>query len=739
MARNTLRLGIGAGALVMAIQVLAADVPPFCRAPDVLQGDTFRSADLFVEEPDNPNALQFEAGSANLTLDGAAELSGGVLIRRDRDYIAAEAAEYDPTNSRLVLDGNVRYSGLESEVRGERASFDIARGIAEFQTSTFSMGANRGHGAADKLRIDRAGTIELGGVAYTSCPAGNDDWQIRASDIDLDTVSGVGTARNLTLKFQGVPIIYAPYLSFPISDARKSGILIPDFGTSGRNGTELSLPIYWNIAPNYDATITPRVLSRRGLQLNTEGRYLSSHTEALADIRYLPSDNAFGDDRTYSTLVTTTLLPQGWRMQFDAQDVSDAQYFEDLGESQTEASTVFLNRLFVLSRPGKNWSTRLTAQAFQVLDPSLATPDRPYRRVPELVVNGRWPRLWRSLSFNLPNELTRFDRDTGVTGWRWHTEPGVSWDFDNGSFFIRPEAALLHTSYRLSDTDGTVDDSPDRTLPRFSLDLGARLERQLTTGRRWIQTMEPRLFFTHTPFRDQNTLPVFDTIEPDFNLVQIFRTTPFVGPDRIPDLDQVSLGMTSRLIDPETGANVLTATLGQTRYFSQQGVSLDSGPARTSESSDYIAEIDVRVSAKWNMEFGHQWNSDSANTVKSEFRLQYQPRDDRVVNFGYRYRESSLEQADISWSWPVTERWNLVGRYNYSLRDKTTLDRFVGLEYESCCWAVRVVSRRYISRRDGRSDNTVAVQLELRGLTSVGDPADRRLERGILGYRKRRD
>ncbi len=659
-------------------------------------------------------------------------------MRRDRDYVAADSADYDPAAGTLVLDGNVRYSGLASEVTGQRASFDLERGVVQFDDSVFALPDDRGHGAADMLRIDQGGTIRLGGVAYTSCPAGNEDWQINAADIQLDTVSGIGTARNLKLEFKGVPIIYAPYLSFPISDARKSGILIPDFGTSGRNGTEASLPVYWNIKPNLDATITPRFLGRRGLQLNTEVRYLTERSDVFADFRYLPDDNAFDDTRTFATLRDTTQLGRGWRFRMDVQDVSDVQYFEDLGESQNETSVIFLNRLLVVERPGRHWQTRITAQAFQVLDSTLATTDRPYRRLPEIVVNGNWPGLWRGLELNLPNELTRFERDTGVNGWRLHSEPGVAWNWDNGAFYLRPEAALLYTAYNLDDVATGADSSPTRALPRASLDMGARFERRLA-GRGWLQTLEPRLLFTHTPFDDQDGLPVFDTINPDFNLVQIFRTTPFVGPDRIADLDQVTLGFTSRLIDPDTGANLLTATLGQTRYFSTQGVSLDGTTPRTSETSDYIAEIDIRMSDKWNMELGHQWNSDSANTVKSEFRLQYQPKDDRVVNLGYRYREASLEQADVSWSWPINKRLNFVGRYNYSLRDKTTLDRFVGLEYESCCWALRVISRRYISRRDGRSDNTVAIQLELRGLTSVGDPADQRLERGILGYKDRRD
>ncbi|MEM8984992.1 MAG: LPS assembly protein LptD, partial [Pseudomonadota bacterium] len=521
MARYLLRCAIGVVFASVCRTVVAVEIPSFCRAPDVIDTATVFASDIFdTEQPVDAATIQFEAGSADLTLGGKASLSDGVLIRRGNDFIAADDANYDPGAGELTLDGNVKYSGLASEVSGSRASFDLNAGIAEFNDSDFTLPDDRGHGSAEKLRLDQAGTIELGGVAYTSCAAGNDDWQIKAGDIEIDTVSGIGTARDMRLEFQGIPILYAPYLSFPISDERKSGILIPAFNTSGRKGTEASVPIYWNIAPNYDATITPRVLSRRGLQLNTEARYLSPHTEALVDVRYLPDDNAFGEDRTYSTLQSTSQLGSDWQLNVDIQDVSDIQYFEDLGENQTEASTIFLNRELLLRRPGQYWNTEIAVQAYQVLDPSLANPDQPYRRVPAIRVDGSWPRLWRGFGIDLPNELVRFDRDVGVNGWRWHSEPGVYWDFDNGAFFARPEASLLYTSYRLNDAAAGADTSPDRVLPRFSLDLGTRFEKRWQGKTKWRQTLEPRLLFTHTPFDDQTELPVFDTVDPDFNLVQ---------------------------------------------------------------------------------------------------------------------------------------------------------------------------------------------------------------------------
>ncbi len=715
---------------------LAAQTQPFCAAAPELLDPSFATAER-TSDPDTPiDALVFESGEGELTLEGSGELKRDVIIRRGDDYLAAQAVSYDANAGIIELRGDVQYSGVSSVVRGEGARFDYGRGEIEFTDSKFQLPDGQGHGSAGKLQIAQTGMIELGDVDYSSCPPGNKDWEIKARDIDLNTASGIGTARNLRLEFQGVPILYAPYLSFPISDARKSGILVPDFGTSARNGTEVRVPYYWNIAPNFDATISPRLLSKRGLQLNTEFRYLTESSEGLVDVHFLPNDSDFNANRTFVTAQNTSDLGRGWRMRLDAANVSDSQYFEDLGGSQSESSLIFLDRSLVIERFGKTWDIYGRAQAFQVLDTTLSVDERPYRRLPQISANAYWPSLWQGLDLNFQNELTYFNRDVGVTGWRLHSEPSLSLPFRKSGFFVIPEAGFSYTSYKLKDTNNT-ERSPDRALPRFSLDTGAKFERTLKTKPDWLHTVTPRLQYVHTPYRDQDDLPVFDTIEPDFNLVQIFRQSPLVGIDRIPDLDQVTVGVTNRFIDKESGKTLIRATLGQTRYLSAQGVSLPGSPPRPSESSDYVAELEFRLADHWNMDVGHQWNSESSNTVKSEFRIQYQPDIGKVVNLAYRYREDSLEQADLSFAWPLNRRWNMVGRYNYSLRDKTTLERFVGLEYESCCWVARVVARRYISRRDGTADSSVAIQLELKGLTSVGDPADKRLERGILGYRKR--
>ena len=300
-------------------------------------------------------------------------------------------------------------------------------------------------------------------------------------------------------------------------------------------------------------------------------------------------------------------------------------------------------------------------------------------------------------------------------------------------WFVIPAAAVDFTQYVLENTAAGQDENPNRTVPTASLDAGLYLERQMKSEHQRLQTIEPRLLYVHVPHREQSNLPVFDTIAPDLNLVQLYRKNRFLGVDRIADTDQVSVGITSRIIDVNTGRELMSATIGQALYLSEQGVTLPGEPPIVSDSSDYIAELRFLIYDNLNFDLGHQWSRDGG-TTQSEARLQYRPKSNKVLNLAYRFRRQSLEQGDISWSWPLLQSWNFVGRYNFSFRDNELLEQFYGLEYESCCWGLRLVTRRYISTRDGTRDTSIGLQLVLKGMSSVGTKADRLLERGILGY-----
>jgi LPS-assembly protein len=353
--------------------------------------------------------------------------------------------------------------------------------------------------------------------------------------------------------------------------------------------------------------------------------------------------------------------------------------------------------------------------------------------LPQIFARGYWPDNVLGLTYGLDAEMVYFDRDVGVTGWRFNAAPEISLPFENPGWFVTPAVGVDFTQYVLENTLVGQDENPNRTVPTASLDAGLYLERQMKSNKQRVQTLEPRLLYVHVPHREQSGLPVFDTIVPDLNLVQLYRKNRFLGVDRIADTDQLSVGITSRIIDWNTGRELMSATIGQALNLSDQRVTLPGEPIDFSDSSDYIAELRFFVYDNFNFNLGHQWSRDGG-TTQSEARLQYRPNSNKILNFAYRFRRQLLEQGDISWSWPLSQSWNFVGRYNYSFRDDEVLEQFYGLEYESCCWGFRLVAREFISTRDGTRDTLIGLQLVLKGMSSVGTKADRLLERGILGY-----
>ncbi len=715
-------------------EVRAAELP-VCEAPPISELGDYSG--LTAVDFGDDETFSFEAGQveAQFGVAPSAVLTGGVLVRRGNRLAGADSAIYDPQTQTLRLDGEVRFEDPQTQIRSDFAEFSYSTGHIEFSGADFLIGPSNGRGSADLLALDQDGTLNLNVVNYTTCPPESNDWLLEAGNIELDTTESIGTARNVKLRFKGVPILYTPFLTFPLTDARKSGVLAPTIGSSSQRGNELSIPYYWNIAENYDATLTPRYLSERGLEIGTQFRYLTERNHGIVGFDYLADDSQTNTARYLATLDHQTLFNNGVRNVIDFQQVSDDQYFEDLGGSLSLSSTTHLNRSIVFDYFGENWAFYGRVQDYQILDPLIGPLQEPYRRLPQMLAGGAWPDRLLGLRINFDSELVNFDRDDGVTGWRLDVEPELELPLERPGWFFTPAVALKHTRYELSNTLPGETDDPSRTLPIGSVDTGFVFERAMrNSNSNRIQTLEPRVLYVHIPYRDQDDIPVFDTIVPDLNLVQLYRKNRYLGVDRVADTDQLSIGITSRILEVDSGRELMTATIGQALYLSESGVTLPGQPVPPTDSSAYIAEVRFLLHDNLNFDVGQQWGPGDAGTSLSEARLQYRPQSNKVVNLSYRYRSQTLEQGDVSWSWPLTQRWNFVGRYNYSFRDKELLEQFFGLEYESCCWGLRVVSRRHLSTRDGTSDSSFGLQLVLKGMTSLGTAVDRLLDRGILGY-----
>ncbi len=680
--------------------------------------------------------IEVSSDSLDLSLEGERRLSGNVDVKQGDRHISADEVRVDARGRSIHVEGNVRYHDPELRVSGETGEYNA--GVASIEQAQFELPRQPARGSARSLNLNAQGQITLKGVAYTTCPKDTRGWLISADSVSLDTRRQVGTARGAKVEFLGVPIFYLPWITFPAGPARKSGFLFPSIGSSSRGGLQFSAPYYFNLAPNYDFTATPTYYSRRGLDLHGEGRYLGESSRLNLDGNFLPDDDAFGADRSRVRLTGRDELPAGWLLRVAAENVSDVAYYEDFTQGADSTSVAFLPRTLQLSYRDQTWNAGALLRNFQTIDPGLDALDRPYTELPRLYASGWWRRsAGLPLEFGFDAETTGFQRNVGVTGWRLDVQPQAALRFEGAGWYVTPAASWRSTSYELSDAAPGADASPSRNLPLLSLDAGMIFERAAGSRGTRRMTLEPRLMYLYVPYRNQDDLPVFDTGVPDLNWVQLFRDNRYVGGDRVGDANQITAGVTTRLFASSSGTRFLSATLGQTFYFETPRVTLPGETLAGRNSSDYIAQLELRAFRNWNVDMGVQWNPDDNQARRSEVRVQYRPEGSQVVNVGYRFQRDRLEQADVSAAWPVTRDWRLYGRLLYSLRDDNAIEQFAGVEYGSCCWGLRAVARRYVSNRTGARDTGVFLQLELKGLSSVGTAADAFLERAIRGYSAR--
>jgi LPS-assembly protein len=680
-----------------------------------------------------------EADEGELNVSGNSVVSGNVTMRQGDKVIRADHLEYDAANGDFKLDGAVEYSSPTLKVRGSNGTYSPALG-AQFEGTQFELPERNARGAARDMQVDADGKITLEDVSFSTCPVSDMAWQMKSKRIVLDTRARDGTGRGTSVEFKDVPILYLPWISFPIGPQRKSGFLFPNFGASSRNGVQVEVPYYWNIRPNLDFTAEPTYYGKRGVDFSGELRLLTARQRGRLTFNYLPSDNNYvpddpsGDhDRTRVRLEHIAELPGDWRFRIDATDVSDNRYFEDFAQGPEGTSVPFTERLAEATYRDEHWNVRAQVQDFQTVDDELPVVDRPYARTPRVLASGDWGLGLDALDYGFDAEFVNFERNVGVTGWRLDVAPRVGLDWSSPGFFVRPSAGYRYTQYSLQDNAPGTDGAPTRSLPFASLDAGLMFERTSGSRAQRRLTLEPRALYLYTPFREQSDLPLFDTGLPDLNLVQLFRSNRYVGADRVNDANQIAVGVTSRLLDANSGAQYLAVSVGQSYYFEKPRVVLPTEPAATRDTSDFIAQVSLSAYKNWNVEAGLQWNPEDKRAERSQFRLQYRPDGDHVLNLGYRLQRDSLEQAEVSGAWPIGKRWNAYARAVYSLRDNSLLERFAGFEYKACCWRLRAVARRYISSREGTQETGFYLQLELNGLASVGN-SDAFLEHTIRGY-----
>jgi len=646
------------------------------------------------------------------------EARGNVEFFRADQHIATERLLFDPVNEIVTVPGPIDYKDQQVWISGKEARYSLAEESGYFSLVDFGLTGSSANGSASWAELEGGHTSRLHELDYTTCRGEDPDWQIQMKELELRHEEGVGSGRGARLEFKGVPILYAPWFSFPLDDRRKSGFLFPGIGHNSDTGFELSIPFYWNIAANHDVTLEPRWFSERGFMLTGEYRFLTRRTRGFVDFDYMPNDRKTDEERYHYRFRHVSTPKQRWRTELVLEQVSDDGYFQDYGTSLRQTARQFLRSSATLWGVGRYWNFEFMADDFQVIDETIKPENEPYRRVPRIVFWMDQPLGDSGLTLGLDSELVAFDRDVGVTGTRLDLFPSIYWDRYNRWGFIKPLLGYRYTAYELDYQGLPGDESPSRGAPIASLDTGLVFDRFTADG--GYQTLEPRLFYLKVPYEEQDDLPVFDTGDFTFGFSQLFNPNRFAGGDRLGDTNQLSLAVSTRKFASNDGSEVWSLGIGQIFYFSPRKVQLDGLPVADEDLSPFLAEFSWRLSPKLVTVAGLQWNWDQSEVDVGTLGIRYNGSRGERIGFEYRYRLDRVDQFDFRILWPFGERWRMLSRLTYSFADEDVLELQGGFEYESCCWAFRTVFRRYLKNRDGDYRDGIYVELNLKGLASVG-------------------
>jgi LPS-assembly protein len=683
---------------------------------------------------DQPSALFIEAEKIEGNQEQEIDASGSVRLRKRGTAVFSDQIHLNIPDEQVTATGHVRFEKEGDIVTGEQLFYDLNFESGNIDKPTYQLTRYGARGKAERLVAENPNLTRIDKATYTTCDVGDDEWLMRIDRLELDRISDIGVARNATVIFKGVPILYSPYLDFSLSGRRKTGLLPPTIGSTGRSGLEYTQPFYWNIAPNQDATISPRILSKRGVLLNGDFRYLEPTLRGEVRAEYLPDDRQKGETRYAYLWQHQQNFGNGFSGAVDLQGVSDDTYFTDLSDKIAATSQTNLNREGDLFYDGGWWNINTRVQRYQTLQDPLAPLVPPYARVPQITLNMNRSTDVR-LDLALQGEYVHFSHPTLLNATREILYPSVSAPIQTPFFYITPKAGFHTTTYAFQ--DATTPDA-SRNLPIYSVDSGLTFERDTSLwNRAFLQTLEPRLYYVYIPFRPQDQLPIFDTAQADLNFTQIFTENQFTGGDRINDANQLTGAVTSRLIDPDSGDEQVRFMLGQRYYFQPQQVSLPPG-VRNASRTDLLAAISGKITKYWFADIDTQYSTVSNETQRSNLVLRYRPDFGKTLNLGYRYTRGSLEQADISTEWPIGGRWTGLVRYNYDLQDRSLLEGLLGLEYNAGCWAVRAVMHRFVSATQ-EYVNAIFFQLELRGVSQIGSSPLEVLRQNITGYQKTTD
>lgn len=698
-------------------------------------------------------------------------IEGEAMLRKGDIVIKADRLAYDQPTDLARAMGHVLVNRAGNVYEGPLLELRVDAFEGFFNEPSYHFLRNDAHGQASRVDFLDDQRAVIHDATYTTCrrqpgPSWMPDWILKATTISLDNEEDVGTASGALLSFKGVPLLPVPFITFPLSDKRKSGVLPPTLGLDNVNGTEVSVPYYWNIAPNRDATITPTLMTKRGINLGTEFRYLEDTYSGTANAQWMGLDqlrdsSRWGLNINHRAQIKSAWTDNGAALNLSLNRVSDDNYWRDFTATNSSLTQRLLANDATLSWTNGAWASSLRTLKWQTLQDITAPIVPPYDRLPQLATRYTRRNL-AGMDVTLDADYTRFESDSTLTkqpnAQRAFSLLQASRVFQSAAGYITPKLQLHATNYQFDAPLENGAMTASRALPTFSLDTGLVFERDSQLfGRALRQTLEPRAFYVNTPYRDQSLLPNYDSGANDFNLSTIYSENAFVGNDRISDSNLLTIGVTSRLLDPATGAENARIGVAQRLRFQDQNVTLkpDDLPA-DDRISDMLLGASINWDPRWSFDANVQFNPETGQSVRSTLGGRYNPGRYRTISAAYRYQRDSSEQLDMGWQWPLNDlwgdrgqnlgvgqgqgegRWYSVGRLNYSMNERKLVDSVLGLEFDAGCWLGRIVWER-LQTSSITATQRIMFQLEFVGFSRLGVNPLKSLKDNIPNYQYLRE
>jgi LPS-assembly protein len=683
---------------------------------------------------------------AQMIQNSSALFNGNVTITSPNSMINADVAQIDNNGKQVTASGDVLYRDQALQVESQGVELNSELKLLQMQDTEYQFKDISGRGSADLLSLSGEQGLRLEQVSFTTCPKGGEDWKMFASEIVIGKDSPFGEAYNTKFYVGGVPVFWLPYFAFPVTADRQSGLLFPNIGSSSRTGAEYEQPLYWNIAPNYDATISPRIMTNRGIQLKTEFRYLFSQSQGEVQLEYLPKDidTETQDERYFYRYLHQGKISDNWNLNIDFSGISDDNYIVDLGSDYYNRADTHLYRQLGLSYYSPNLDFSLNFRDFEVVG------DHPdvYRALPEMKLNYDTD-LGEYIDFTLASEAAYFENslESKPNAFRVHIEPSLSLPYQRAWGELLAEVSVLQTYYEQELPEGSVgelDESVSRTIGQGRLYGSLIFEKEdLVLDNKYLLTIEPKVQYLYTSFEDQDNIGLYDTTPLLTTFNNLFRGQEFTGLDRINDNNQFTLGATARLVDQQNREK-LVLSVGQIFYL--QDSKLISS-AREEKRSALAAEFDWQVNQRWFLHSDIQVATQTQKVKRSSIATEYRIDDNKLIQMNHRYiRDLSgeeINQFGVTASWPINQNWHWVGRWYRDAQRSRTTESFAGIQYESCCWALRVTYQRSLSNRFDATglrttdefDSGIGLQFIIKGIGSRRSNSDI-LEQGMFGYRQ---